>query len=108
MEIAYAYSSTSDATEGTDFNLGGSSPLVIDAGETTGMIPISILADNRNDEGAETIVLSLTASNAVFDDGSQDGSASGTATGIITDEPLAFISTIYVRSILIQITLRIR
>ena len=95
VEIAYAYSSTSDATSGTDFNLGAVSPLVIDAGETTGMIPISILADNNNNEGAETIVLSLTATNAVFDDGTPDGSASGTATGIITDEPLAFISTIH-------------
>ena len=37
-------SGSTAATEGTDFNLGADSPLVITAGTKSGMIPISIIS----------------------------------------------------------------
>ena len=90
VSLAYVIDATdSSATEGTDFSLGDTSPLVIAAGTKSGMIPISILADGTTGEGAETVVLDLTATNATF----TGGSTTDTVTGTITDLPIASIST---------------
>ena len=95
VSIAYVLdaSGSTAATEGTDFNLGGASPLVITAGTKSGMIPISILADGVTGEGEETIVLNLTATNATF----AGGATTSTETGIITDLPIVSIDTRFER-----------
>ena len=94
VSIAYVIDATgsSAATEGTDYTLGASSPLVIAAGTKSGMIPISILADGTSGEGAETIVLDLTATNATF----AGGSTTETVTGTITDLPIVSLSTKFI------------
>ena len=89
ITIAYVLDVGGTATEGTDFVLVNSSPLVIDAGETTAMIPITIRGDTNTTEGEETIILNMTATNAIF----VNNSLLRTVTGTITDYPIVSIET---------------
>ena len=96
VSIAYEVAtSLSTATVGTDFNLGTPGPLVIAVADSSGVIPITILTDATSNETEETIVLTLTLTHGIFEDGTADGTNTGMATAILTDLLIASIATNY-------------
>ena len=95
VSIAYVVADTSTAIVDTDFRLGTAGPLVIAAADSSGVIPITILTDTTLNETEDTIVLTLTLTHAIFDDGSANGTNTGMATAILTDLPIASIATNY-------------
>ena len=84
VSLTYTLDVNSTAMQGVDFAFGASSPLIIDPGEITGMIPITIMGDTNSNEGQEAIILNLIASNATF----AGNLATSLAVGSITDYPI--------------------
>ena len=95
VSIAYVVADTSTAIVDTDFRLGTAGPLVIAAADSSGVIPITILTDPTLNETEDTIVLTLTLTHGIFDDGTADGTNTDTATAILTDLPIASIASTY-------------
>ena len=81
------------ATIEDDYELFGSVPektlsVMIESGEQTAQIPITIKGDNEDDP-VETFVLTLTATNAEF----ENGTNTTNVTGSIVEMPVVSIST---------------
>jgi Calx-beta domain len=66
LPVTVPYTTSGTATAGTDYTIAPATPLTIAAGQTTGTITITSLADGTSDAG-ETIILTLgTPTNATL------------------------------------------
>ena len=88
VSIEYSVAPGGNASIGDDFMLGGTSPIVILAGQTTGQIPITIKGDTLSDS-QEIFFLNLVASNAMF----ENGLNSSLVVGTIAEKPVVSITS---------------